>query len=310
MSDKKILMEARGLCKDFKLSDGSLLRAVNDANLIIEKKKTLGIIGESGSGKTTLGRMLVGLEKKTQGEIYYHGKKLEDLNSEEKKSYRKNLQMVFQDPVGSINPKMKIQEVLLDNLKNYEKIENKRKKAKELLDMVELDESFLDRYSHGMSGGQRQRVCIARALSLKPDILFCDEATAALDMSIQKSIIELLVGLQKKTDLSIVFICHDIALVRYIAHQMIVMYQGNIVEVLPGEAINDSKHPYTKSLLNSVIPVEKQDQRSEEYHTPVNIKNPHIEDLDLDPAHKKGLLENKPRMVKVGLDHYIRVDYD
>lgn len=285
MSDE-VIMESRNLTKDFLLSDGSFLRAVNDVSLKIYKKKTLGIIGESGSGKTTLGRMLVGLEKKTKGEIFYRGKNLEDLNQSEKKVYRKNIQMVFQDPVGSIDPRMKIIDVVLDNLKNYERIKDKKKTAKELLEMVDLDESFLNRYSHGMSGGQRQRVSIARALSLDPDILFCDEATSALDMSIQESIIKLLVRLQKEKDLSIVFIGHDIALVRSIAHQILVMYKGNVVESLPGEDLSKARHPYTQSLINSVIPVDRSQQKTEEYKTPVNIANPKIDELDLDEEYK------------------------
>lgn len=167
---------------------------------------------------------------------------------------RQNMQMVFQDPLASFDPKMKIVDILTEPLINYGKLKRSEKesKARELLKMVELPEDFTDRYPHNMSGGQRQRISIARALSLEPEILVCDEATSALDVSVQESVIRLLVRLQKEKNISMLFICHDLALIRSFAHQIAVMYLGNIVEVIPGEDVTEkSLHPYTQALLGA-----------------------------------------------------------
>ena len=166
--------------------------------------------------------------------------------------------MVYQDPGASFNPRMKVVDILTEPLINYGRLkkEDKEKKAIELLEMVDLPADFIHKYPHNMSGGQKQRIGIARALSLEPEVLVCDEATSALDVSIQKNIIELLVKLQKERDLCIVFICHDIALVQSFAHEIAIMYLGNVLEVLPGEKLKDSSyHPYTKALLSSLFSI-------------------------------------------------------
>ena len=166
--------------------------------------------------------------------------------------------MVYQDPGASFNPRMKVVDILTEPLINYDRLkkEDKEKKAIELLEMVDLPADFIHKYPQNMSGGQKQRIGIARALSLEPEVLVCDEATSALDVSIQKNIIELLVKLQKERDLCIVFICHDIALLQSFAHEIAVMYLGNVLEVLPGEKLKDSAyHPYTKALLSSLFSI-------------------------------------------------------
>lgn len=199
-------------------------------------------------------RMVLSLDKPTKGEIQYRGKNITSMTKREIWENRQQIQMVFQDPLASFNPKMKIIDILTEPLMNYGRLKRseKKKKAEELLEMVELPGDFLYRYPHNMSGGQRQRVSIARALSLEPEILVCDEATSALDVFIQKTIIELLVRLQKEKNISMLFICHDLALLRSFAHQIAVMYLGNIVEVIPGEDVTDKAvHPYTKALLNA-----------------------------------------------------------
>lgn len=250
----EIVMQAKHIVKQFPASRGRTLTACNDINLTMYKGKTLGIVGESGCGKSTFVRMVTSLEKPTSGEILYHGKNITGLSKKETWENRQNLQMVFQDPMASFNPKMKIGDILTEPLMNYKKIKRNERdaKARELLRMVELPEEFVDRYPHNMSGGQRQRISIARALSLEPEILVCDEATSALDVSVQESVIELLVRLQKEKNICMIFICHDLALIRSFAHQIAVMYLGNIVEVIPGEDVAEkSLHPYTQALLGA-----------------------------------------------------------
>ena len=252
--ESDIVLSAKHIVKQFPASHGRTLTACNDINLNVYKGKTLGIVGESGCGKSTFVRMVISLDKPTSGEILYHGKNLADLSKKETWLNRQNMQMVFQDPLASFDPKMKIVDILTEPLINFGKLKKSEKeaKARELLEMVELPGDFVDRYPHNMSGGQRQRISIARALSLEPEILVCDEATSALDVSVQESVIELLVRLQKEKNISMLFICHDLALIRSFAHQIAVMYLGNIVEVIPGEDVTEhAVHPYTQALLGA-----------------------------------------------------------
>lgn len=195
-----VVMKAEHIVKQFPASHGRTLTACNDVNLTVYKGKTLGIVGESGCGKSTFVRMVMSLDDPTQGKILYHGRDMASMTKKERWENRQNIQMVFQDPLASFNPKMKIIDILTEPLMNFGKLKRSEKeaKARELLEMVELPADFMYRYPHNMSGGQRQRVSIARALSLEPEILVCDEATSALDVSIQRTIIELLVRLQEE----------------------------------------------------------------------------------------------------------------
>ena len=254
----EIVMQAKHIVKQFPASRGRTLTACNDINLTMYKGKTLGIVGESGCGKSTFVRMVTFLEKPTSGEILYHGKNITGLSKKETWENRQNLQMVFQDPMASFNPKMKIRDILTEPLMNYKKIKRNERdaKARELLRMVELPEEFVDRYPHNMSGGQRQRVAIARALALEPEIVVLDEATSALDVSVQKTVIELITKLQREKNITFGFICHDIALVQLVAHQVAVMYLGNLVEVLPGKDLDmKAMHPYTRALMGAVFDI-------------------------------------------------------
>ncbi|MCQ2509406.1 MAG: ABC transporter ATP-binding protein [Lachnospiraceae bacterium] len=254
--EKDMILEAKHITRKFPAAGGRTLVACNDINLKMYKGKTLGLVGESGCGKSTFMRFLVSLDTPTEGEILYKGKDITKLKGEELRQNRQNIQMVFQDPSGSFNPKMKIRDIICEPLLNFKRIKKSEvdKVAREYLEMVDLPGDFADRYPHNMSGGQRQRIAIARAIALEPEIIVMDEATCALDVSVQKTIIELIVNLQKKKNITIGFIAHDLGLIQSFAHQIAVMYLGNIVEILPAEDIDKhAMHPYTKALLGAVF---------------------------------------------------------
>lgn len=256
--NKEVVLEARHVTRRFPASGGRTLVANDDINLKFYKGETLGLVGESGCGKSTFMRFLVSLDTPTEGQILYRGTDISALTGEALRQSRQNIQMVFQDPSASFNPKMKIREIVCEPLLNFGRIKKSEMDAacRRLLEMVELPGDFADRYPHSMSGGQRQRVAIARALALEPEVLILDEATAALDVSVQKSVMELIVKLQREKNITIGFICHDIALVQSCAHQVAVMYLGNLVEVLPGEHLKDqAMHPYTKALMGSIFDI-------------------------------------------------------
>ncbi len=257
MSDThELILEAIHVTKKYPASGGRVLTANHDINLNMYRGRTLGVVGESGCGKSTFMRMVVSLENPTEGEILYHGQDITKLKGEKLRLHRQNIQMVFQDPMAAFSPKMRIMDIICEPLLNFKRIKKSEKEAvaRKYLEMVELPGDFALRYPHNMSGGQRQRVGIARSLTLEPEIIICDEATAALDVSVQKTIIELLVKLQKEKNIAIGFICHDVALVQALAHEVAVMYLGNIVEVMPGDRIaKGCMHPYTKALLGAVF---------------------------------------------------------
>ncbi len=256
--EREVILEAKHITRRFAASGGRTLLANNDVNLTMYRGETLGLVGESGCGKSTFMRFLVALDKPSEGEIIYKGRDITKLKGEELRQNRQNIQMVFQDPTNSFNPKMKIRDIVCEPLMNFGKIKASEKDAvcAKLLEMVELPAEFMDRYPHNMSGGQRQRVAIARALALEPEIVVLDEATSALDVSVQQTVIELIVKLQKEKNITFGFICHDIALIQSVAHQVAVMYLGNLVEVMPGEQLSkNAKHPYTIALMGSIFDV-------------------------------------------------------
>ncbi|MCQ2406712.1 MAG: ABC transporter ATP-binding protein [Oscillospiraceae bacterium] len=254
-NDKDLILEAKHVTRRFPASGGRELTACNDVNLKFYKGKTLGLIGESGCGKSTFMRFLVALDKPTEGEIIFMGKDITKLKGEELRQMRQHVQMVFQDPSGSFNPKMKIRDIICEPLMNFGRIKASEKDAvaRKYLEMVELPGEFADRFPHNMSGGQRQRIAIARAIALEPELIVMDEATCALDVSVQKTIIELVVKLQKEKNIAIGFIAHDLGLIQSFAHQIAVMYLGNIIEVLPGENVDKAVHPYSLTLLGAIF---------------------------------------------------------
>lgn len=251
----QVVLEAKNLTKVF--GKGKEMQIANDnLNFSVQQGELLGIVGESGCGKSTLARQILSLEKPTSGELLINGLDVSKLKGKALRESRQDIQMIFQDPSESLNPKMKVKQIVCEPLLNFKRLKFRdiNEKAKELLEMVGLSEDFVDRYPHSMSGGQRQRICIARALALSPKIVVLDEATSALDVSVQKSIVDLLFEIKQKNDVTFIFICHDIALIRSIADRILVMNQGNIVETLEKEKKKRSDlHPYTKELFDSVF---------------------------------------------------------
>ena len=247
-------VEIKNVCKRFPLPTGGELEACKDINITLEKGQSLGIVGESGSGKTTLVRMIMKMLPITEGEICVE---IQHMNSEQTKEYRKKIQMVFQDPSAAFNPRMKVKDIILEPLYNFGLLEKGKEEqiAGDYLEMVDLPREFMHRFPSQLSGGEQQRVAIARAIVLEPEILVLDEATSALDVSVQDSIAYLLARLQKKKNLTYLFIAHDIAFIRTMCHKVVVMYKGAIVEELDAFHLADAKHPYTKVLLSSIFEI-------------------------------------------------------
>lgn len=253
-----VVLETKNIVKKYPASKGRELIANNGVSLKLRRGTTLGIAGESGCGKSTFVRMIVQLERPDSGEIIFNGEDITGLKGEKLRQHRRRIQMVFQDPATAFSDKMKVKDIICEPLLNFKIIKRREvnERARELLKMVELPEDFADRYPHNMSGGQRQRIGIARALALQPDVIICDEATSSLDVSVQKSIIDLLIKLQKERKLSVVFICHDVALVRSMSHVTAIMYLGNIVEIVKSARMgNGMVHPYTKALTEAVFSI-------------------------------------------------------
>ena len=273
--ERKIpLIEVENLKKYYAIKGGIVthttahVKAVDGVSFSILEGETLGLVGESGCGKSTIGRALVGLEKPTEGQIRYEGQDLAKLSKKEMEKIRTHLQMVFQDPYSSLNPRKHIFEILSQPML-YHKVSNRETVEKDMvriLDMVGLPRNVLGRYPHEFSGGQRQRIGIAKALSLNPRFIVCDEPVSALDVSIQAQILNLLKGLQKELGLTLLFVGHGLGAVNYVSDRIAVMYLGKIVEI--GEAkeiFAHPVHPYTQALLNAV-PIPDPAEKNKEHH--------------------------------------------
>ena len=258
---KTKLMTAENLTKHFPIKGGltkrtvNYVKAVDDVSFDIYKGETLGLVGESGCGKTTTGRTLIRLMEPTSGKVWYRDKDIFELSKKEMRQLRKEIQIIFQDPFGSLNPSLKVKEIIEEPLiahrvgSKAERLE----RVKQLMDVVGLNEEQLDRFPHEFSGGQRQRISIARALALNPKLIVCDEAVSALDVSIQSQILNLLEELQDKFGLTYLFISHDLSVVNHISDRVGVMYLGKIVELGDVDTLFESPaHPYTQSLLSAI----------------------------------------------------------
>ncbi|POZ55472.1 Glutathione import ATP-binding protein GsiA [Lysinibacillus sphaericus] len=263
------LIEVRNLSKHFDLKKGELLKAVDDLSFRIFPGETLGLVGESGSGKSTTGRTILQLHEPTDGEVLYKGVPVTRLSKNELKSMRRHMQIIFQDPYSSLNPRKKVLDIIgeaLDVHKLTTSTEQRRARVEELLELVGLKKEYALRYPHEFSGGQRQRIGIARALAVEPNFIVCDEPLSALDVSIQKQVVDLLKDLQQRLGLTYLFIAHDLSMVKHISDRVAVMYGGKIVELAESEELYaNPQHPYTKMLLQSIpIPdpaIEKQKKR-------------------------------------------------
>lgn len=252
------LLEVNQLAKHFPLGRGTTLKAVNDVSFDIYRGETLGLVGESGSGKSTTGRTLLRLHDATSGETVFEGSDLNKYKKRQMKEMRKKVQFVFQDPYSSLNPRQKVKDIIgepLDIHKLFANKKERKKRVEELLELVGLEASFSERFPHEFSGGQRQRIGIARALAVEPDFIVLDEPLSALDASVQATIVDLLEELQRKLNLTYLFIAHDLATVKKLSDRVAVMYKGNIVELTDSEELfKNPIHSYTKKLL-SAIPV-------------------------------------------------------
>ena len=294
--DNKPILEVKHLCKYFS-SKNAVMKAVDDVNFQIFKGETFGLVGESGCGKTTTGRTIIRLYKPTSGELWFNGARIDgQLNKEETRAVTSKMQMIFQDPVASLNPRMTVEEIIAEGAKIngiFHSKEELKENVKKMLELVGLTSEHATRYPHEFSGGQRQRICIARALITKPDLIIADEPISALDVSIQAQVLNLLNDLRHELGLTILFIAHDLSVVKYFSERVAVMNRGRIVEMAPSELLYQNPvHPYTRSLL-SAIP----------------IPNPILEKkrvrFSYDPAMHVYDEQNQPQMIEVEPGHLV-----
>ena len=260
------LIEVKNLCKYFPAGKKRTLKAVDNVSLFIRPGETLGLVGESGCGKTTCGRTILKLYNQTSGQIFFEGKEISHLKGKELLQFKKNAQMIFQDPYSSLDPRMTIAEIIAEGMTVHMHLSDKEKQERvsELLATVGLTEDYANRFAHELSGGQRQRIGIARALAVEPKFIVCDEPISALDVSIQAQIVNLLIKLQHDKNLTYLFISHDLSMVRHISDRVGIMYLGSLVELGTSQQIfGQALHPYTKALFASIPDLSKRGKERE-----------------------------------------------
>jgi peptide/nickel transport system ATP-binding protein len=322
--EHETLLEIEGLKKYFPISTGffgktkQYVKAVDGIDLIVKKGETLGIVGESGCGKSTTGNTILRLLEPTEGKIIFDGSDITKLSERGMQKIRKDIQMVFQDPFSSLNPRMRVFDIIAEPLRTHKVAKGKEleQTVYELMETVGLDRSFSGRYPHEFSGGQRQRIGIARALALKPKLIICDEPVSALDVSIQAQILNLLMDLQKKFNLTYIFIAHGIPAVKYISDRIAVMYMGEVVELSSKEELfSHTLHPYTRGLISSVpIPDPTLRERKEQFILEDDL--PDQTDLPSGcrfytrcPFRKQKCKVEKPEFRNVGDEHFVSCHY-
>ncbi|MCR8634977.1 MULTISPECIES: ABC transporter ATP-binding protein [Paenibacillus] len=254
---KQPILEVRNLQKHFNLGGGKILKAVDDLNFTIDRGETFGLVGESGCGKSTAGRTIIRLYEATSGEVLFNGENVHELRGRKLQEFRRHMQMVFQDPYASLNPRMTVGNIIAEGIDIHNLLSSSKRKERvyELLRDVGLNEEHASRFPHEFSGGQRQRIGIARALAIEPQFIIADEPISALDVSVQAQVVNLFKKLQKDRGLTYLFIAHDLAMVKHISDRIGVMYLGKLVEVTTSQELYaEPLHPYTQSLL-SAIPI-------------------------------------------------------
>lgn len=307
MSKGKTLIEVEGLKKYFNVGGGNVLKAVNDISFSIAEGETLGLVGESGCGKSTAGRTILRLYEPTAGSVRFNGVDINQLSPKKMKAMRRDMQMIFQDPYASLNPRFTVTDIIGEALDIHGLAGShaeRKKRVEELLDMVGLNPDHATRYPHEFSGGQRQRIGIARALAVNPKFIICDEPISALDVSIQAQVVNLLEDLQDRLGLTYLFIAHDLSMVKHISDRVAVMYLGRIVELADSEELYaNPMHPYTKTLL-SAIPIPDPEVEA-------NKKRIQLEDTASGPIGKEGAsggglfdLDNS-ELVEVSKGHFV-----
>ena len=308
----KTLIETKDLKKYFKVNNG-FLHAVDGVNIKIDEGKTLGVVGESGCGKSTLGRAVLRLHEPTSGEIYYNGDNIMTYDKAKMRALRREMQIIFQDPYSSINPRMSVQEIIAEPLiinKMYPTKAEIFAQVDKLMETVGLAERLAGAYPHELDGGRRQRIGVARALALNPKFIVCDEPVSALDVSIQAQILNLLMDLQESMGLTYMFITHDLSVVKHISTEIAVMYLGQCIELAPSkELFKNPKHPYTKALL-SAIPIPNIEMRNKkievikgEVTSPVNPK-PGCRFAPRCPLATEKCTQDTPEFRELGPEHF------
>ncbi len=318
-TNSEILLEVRDLRKYYPVTKGFIfqrqvgaVKAVDDISFFIRKGETLGLVGESGCGKTTTGRVILRLQEPTRGEALFEGRDIFKLGKEELRRMRRDMQIIFQDPYSSLNPRMTIGDIIGEPLEihNLARGKEKVRRVQELLEVVGLSPYHANRYPHEFSGGQRQRIGIARALAVNPKLIIADEPVSALDVSIQAQVLNLLEELQKEFGLTYLFIAHDLSVVKHISDRIAVMYLGKIVELADTEELfSNPQHPYTEALL-SAVPIPNPEMRRERIILPGDVPSPinppsgclfHTRCLYAQPSCKV----NDPGFFDVGGGHYV-----
>ena len=315
MPDQTIL-SVHNLAKHFQLAKHKTLKAVDGVDFAIRRGETFGLVGESGCGKSTLGRTVIGLYEPTAGSVVFDGLDLSKrLTPQEKNALSLRMQMIFQDPYTSLNPRMKVNDIIAEGIDNHHLAKNSAERNRMVIDLlhsVGLDEEHAGRYPHEFSGGQRQRIGVARALSVNPDFIIADEPISALDVSIQAQVVNLLKNLQTERGLTYMFIAHDLSMVKYISDRIGVMYLGNLVELADSDTLFDTPlHPYTRALLSSVP---RPDPREERAHKRIIMQGSIKSPVNLSDncrfcsrcADRKPICEEKiPPLCEVKPGHYV-----
>ncbi len=279
MKTEKVILEVKNLKKYFRIDSRHVLKAVDNVSFQIYEGETLGIVGESGCGKTTCGRTCIGVYDKTEGQVLYRGQDVHQMNKTQKKEFTKQVQMIFQDPYSSLDPRKKVHDIIAEGMRIHHLADTGAQEieaVQELLRQVGLNAEHASRYVHEFSGGQRQRIGIARALAVNPEFLLCDEPISALDVSVQAQIVNLLVRLQKERGLTSMFIAHDLSMVKHISDRVGVMYLGKMVELAASrELYRNPLHPYTQALLSAIpIPNPEIEKNRKQIHLAGEIPSP------------------------------------